>query len=54
MYPKICPFLCSSEGGCHWVIISLGDRAEPTNPRGGPEGARIDFYILVSMRTLFE
>lgn len=50
MYPNICPFLCSSNGGCHWVIISEELLADPTNPTGGPEGAKnicnfqIQFY----------
>lgn len=39
MYPRICPLWCSSKGGCHWVIISEFDLAEPTKPKGGPDGA---------------
>lgn len=32
-------YLCSSRGGCHCVIISDNERADPTNPTGGPDGA---------------
>lgn len=40
MYPRICPLWCSSKGGCHWVIISEFDLADPTKPKGGPDGAK--------------
>lgn len=32
-------YRCSSNGGCHCVIISDDERADPTNPTGGPDGA---------------
>lgn len=34
-------YLCSSRGGCHCVIISDDERADPTNPTGGPDGAKL-------------
>lgn len=35
-------YLCSSSGGCHCVIISDDERADPTKPTGGPDGAILE------------
>lgn len=40
------PLRCSSRGGCHCTIISEDDLAEPTKPRGGPDGATIKYGIF--------